>query len=219
MTATRNRPSSTWSALLRAKSVRNSYRPRTASPTFDQAGTLWGRASHAVGRASHDKQVVYFLDRVPAVVAQNPQLKNVEPFKTVLSGKREAIANLSTPDLEKILIATLTGMTVDEFSAQAKKWLEAARHSHCRNVVAAIRSFKSDRARGSRSRQPPLDGRTGNHRFFGFNNSRQPDGEGRAATGLTLYRDVAAHHLTEALADHEPEPRTAVFARRRGGSL
>ena len=32
------------------------------------------------------------------------------------------------PDLEKILAATLTGMTVEEFSIEAKKWLETARH-------------------------------------------------------------------------------------------
>jgi phosphoserine phosphatase len=31
-------------------------------------------------------------------------------------------------DLYKILAATLTGMTVDEFKAEAKTWLETARH-------------------------------------------------------------------------------------------
>ena len=54
--------------------------------------------------------------------------KNVEPFKTVLSGNREAMAKLSMRDLEKILAATLTGMTVEEFNAEAKKWLETAKH-------------------------------------------------------------------------------------------
>jgi hypothetical protein len=38
-------------------------------------------------------QVVYCLDRVPAVVAQKPELKNIEPFKTVLTGSQEAIAS------------------------------------------------------------------------------------------------------------------------------
>ncbi len=40
--------------------------------------------------------VIYCLERVPAVVAKKPELKNVEPFKTVLSGNREAIAKLPT---------------------------------------------------------------------------------------------------------------------------
>ena len=73
-------------------------------------------------------QVVYCLDRVPAVAAKKPELRNVEPFKTVLSGNREAMAKLSMHDLEKILMATLTGMPVEEFTGEAKKWLETARH-------------------------------------------------------------------------------------------
>jgi phosphoserine phosphatase len=73
-------------------------------------------------------QVVYCLERVPAVVARKPELKNVEPFKTVLSGDREAIAKLPTKDLLKILAATLSGMTVDEFKAEVAKWMAAAKH-------------------------------------------------------------------------------------------
>jgi phosphoserine phosphatase len=64
---------------------------------------------------------------VPSVVEKDPKLKKVEPFKTVLSGNREAIAKLSLDDLEKILFATLTGMSVDDFEAEAKKWLTSAK--------------------------------------------------------------------------------------------
>ena len=45
----------------------------------------------------------------------------------MLSGNREAIAKLPMDDLFKILAATLTGMSVDEFKAEAKKWLDTAR--------------------------------------------------------------------------------------------
>jgi phosphoglycolate phosphatase-like HAD superfamily hydrolase len=88
---------------------------------FDQDGTLW--VEHPMYT-----QVIYCLERVPMVVAERPELKNVEPFKTVLSGNQEAMAKLSMRDLERILAATLTGMSVDEFSAEAKKWLETAKH-------------------------------------------------------------------------------------------
>jgi hypothetical protein len=81
--------------------------------TFDQDGTLW--VEHPVYT-----QVVYCLDRVPAVVKARPELAKVEPFKTVLSGNREAIAKLSMNDLMKILAATLSGMSVDDFEAEAK---------------------------------------------------------------------------------------------------
>jgi len=88
--------------------------------TFDQDGTLW--VEHPMY-----SQVVYCLDRVPAVVKAKPELTNVEPFKTVLSGNREAIAKLSMPQLEAILVATLTGMSVDDFEAEAQRWLETAK--------------------------------------------------------------------------------------------
>jgi hypothetical protein len=52
----------------------------------------------------------------------------MEPFQTVLKGNREAIAKLSIKDLVKILALTVTGITVDEFQADVKKWLETARH-------------------------------------------------------------------------------------------
>ena len=44
-----------------------------------------------------------------------------------MSGNRAAIAKLSKDDLIKILAATLTGMSVDEFTAEAKKWLGTAK--------------------------------------------------------------------------------------------
>ncbi len=70
---------------------------------------------------------MYCLDRVPAVVKAKPDLAKVEPFKTVLSGNREAIAKLSMDDLLKIVAATLTGMSVEEFNAEVKKWLAEAK--------------------------------------------------------------------------------------------
>jgi phosphoglycolate phosphatase-like HAD superfamily hydrolase len=94
--------------------------PQGRIATFDQDGTLW--VEHPVYT-----QVIYCLDRVPAVVKEKPELAQVEPFKTVLSGNREAIAKLSMDDLLKILAATSTGMSVDEFQTEVKKWLDTAR--------------------------------------------------------------------------------------------
>jgi len=94
--------------------------PAARIATFDQDGTLW--VEHPIYA-----QEVFVLDRVPVVVAQKPALKTVEPFKTVLSGDRAAIAKLPISDLEKLLVATLTGMTVDEFSDEAQRWLSTAR--------------------------------------------------------------------------------------------
>jgi phosphoglycolate phosphatase-like HAD superfamily hydrolase len=94
--------------------------PAERIATFDQDGTLW--VEHPMYT-----QVMYCLERVPAVVKAKRELKNVEPFKTVLSGNREAMAKLSMKDLFKILAATLTGMSVDDFNAEVKQWLAEAK--------------------------------------------------------------------------------------------
>jgi hypothetical protein len=94
--------------------------PEERIAAFDQDGTLW--VEHPMY-----SQVMYCLDRVPAVVAKKPELGNVEPFKTVLSGNREAMAKLTMKDLDVVLFATLTGMPVDEFNAEVKKWSENAK--------------------------------------------------------------------------------------------
>jgi hypothetical protein len=52
--------------------------PQARIATFDQDGTLW--VEHPMY-----SQVVYCLDRVPALVKAKPELADVEPFKTVLS--------------------------------------------------------------------------------------------------------------------------------------
>ena len=95
--------------------------PQARIATFDQDGTTW--VSHPMYT-----QVVYCLERVPGVVAKKPELKNVEPFKTVLSGDRAALAKLTMKDLEKILAVTLSGMTVEEFKAEVQAWITTAKH-------------------------------------------------------------------------------------------
>jgi phosphoglycolate phosphatase-like HAD superfamily hydrolase len=94
--------------------------PAERIATFDQDGTLW--VEHPMYSF-----VIYALDRVPAVVKAEPELAQVEPFKTVLSGDRAAMAKLTTKDLEKILAVTFSGMSVEDFQAEVKKWLAAAK--------------------------------------------------------------------------------------------
>jgi phosphoglycolate phosphatase-like HAD superfamily hydrolase len=94
--------------------------PAERIATFDQDGTLWVEYPMY-------SQVVYCLERVPVLAAEKLELKEVEPFKTVLSGDREAIAKLPLPELEKVLVATLSGMTAEQFQAEVKQWLAKAK--------------------------------------------------------------------------------------------
>jgi phosphoserine phosphatase len=95
--------------------------PEARIATFDQDGTTW--VEHPVY-----SQLIYCLDQVPALAKAKPELKNVEPFKTILSGDRAAIGKLSEKDLIKIAGATLSGMTVDEFKLKVQEWVSTARH-------------------------------------------------------------------------------------------
>ena len=88
--------------------------------TFDQDGTLW--VEHPMY-----SQVIYVLDSVPALVKAKPELADEEPFKTVLTGDLEAVAKLPKADLEKLLMATLTGMSVDAFRTSATEWMAKAK--------------------------------------------------------------------------------------------
>lgn len=97
--------------------------PAERIATFDQDGTLW--VEHPMYT-----QVMYVLESVPALVKAKPELAKVAPFSTVLEvlrGDRAAISKLTEKDLIELLAATSTGMSVETFAAEAKKWLAEAK--------------------------------------------------------------------------------------------
>ena len=91
--------------------------------TFDQDGTLW--VEHPMYT-----QVMFILESIPALVKAKPELAKVAPFSTVmagLNGDPAALKQLKEEDLFKLLVATSAGISEEAFSADAKKWLAAAR--------------------------------------------------------------------------------------------
>ena len=48
------------------------------------------------------------------------------------------MAKFTTPQLEMILAATLSGMSVDEFSGEAKKWLASAKHPRFKQLYTDL---------------------------------------------------------------------------------
>jgi phosphoserine phosphatase len=97
--------------------------PEERIATFDQDGTLW--VEHPIYT-----QVMYCLEKVPALVKAKPELKNKPPFSTVLEllhGDRAAMEKLNMKDLEVIAAATLTGMSIEQFDAEVRKWLAEAK--------------------------------------------------------------------------------------------
>ncbi len=95
--------------------------PEERVAAFDQDGTLW--VEHPLYT-----QVVYCLDHVGDLVKAKPELKSREPFKAVLYGDREAVAKLSMGQIFEIVLATQSGMTVEEYRADVRQWLATAKH-------------------------------------------------------------------------------------------
>ena len=104
----------------------DSSSPRFVPPgqriaAFDQDGTTW------VEQPIYP-QWVFAVAQVKGLAAKNPMLAKAKPFKTVLSGNWTAIAALTSIDLEKILVATHTRMTVEQFQGMVRDWIATAKH-------------------------------------------------------------------------------------------
>jgi len=108
------------------KTTTNKSNPKFVPPedriaTFDQDGTTW--VEHPIY-----SQVLFMFDRVVAMAPQHPEWKTKQPFKTIVTGDKEAIAKFTLKDIEVIGLATSTGTTTDEFQAIVKDWMAAAKH-------------------------------------------------------------------------------------------
>ena len=95
MTDQRSRQFSISSVLQPTEPTQAFCRPPNASPPSARTVTLWVEDPMY-------SQVIYCLNRVPAVFKTKPELARAEPSKTVLSGNRKAMAKLSLHDLEKM---------------------------------------------------------------------------------------------------------------------
>lgn len=95
--------------------------PADRIATFDQDGTLW------VEQPVYT-EVAFAASRIKALAETNPALKTEEPFRTAVSGDEAAMGRLSFPDLKKILMLALEGLTVEEFRAAAEAWIATARN-------------------------------------------------------------------------------------------
>jgi len=88
--------------------------------TFDQDGTTW--VEHPMYT-----QFIFAFERVADLAPQHPEWKTTQPFQAVLTGDKAAMAKFTMKDLETIMVATHTGMTVEQFQDIVKDWLAKAR--------------------------------------------------------------------------------------------
>jgi haloacid dehalogenase-like hydrolase len=89
--------------------------------TFDNDGTLWAEQPMYF-------QVMFALDRVKESASKHPEWKTEEPFASLLKGDVKAALAGGEPAIFKIVVATHSGMTNEEFNGIVRDWLATAEH-------------------------------------------------------------------------------------------
>lgn len=95
--------------------------PAERIAVFDNDGTLWCEFPLQV-------QVFFALAEVRRLAQQDPSLLQKPAFKAFLAGDVKTLMSLPKKDVFEPAFATHAGMTVEEFHANAWRWLRQAEH-------------------------------------------------------------------------------------------
>ena len=87
---------------------------------FDNDGTLWPEQPNCI-------QFSFAFDRLKSLAHVNPDLRQAEPFRTVLEGGLDRLATLDADEIIEIIKATQSGMSTEQFSGIVANWLETAK--------------------------------------------------------------------------------------------
>jgi phosphoglycolate phosphatase-like HAD superfamily hydrolase len=88
---------------------------------FDNDGTLWSEQPMYF-------QLLFALDRVKTLAPQHPEWKSQEPFASLLKGDLKTALAGGEPAIMKVVMATHTGMTTEEFDQIVRDWVASAKH-------------------------------------------------------------------------------------------
>lgn len=95
--------------------------PSERIATFDNDGTLWAEQPMYF-------QFLFAIDRVKALAPQHPEWQDKEPFASLLKGDVKGALAGGEPAINQIMMATLAGMTTEEFEQIIKDWIATAKH-------------------------------------------------------------------------------------------
>lgn len=99
--------------------------PAERIAVFDNDGTLWCEYPLQV-------QVFFALAEVKRLAQQDPSLLEKPAFKAMIDGDVKTLMSLPKKDVFEPAFATHAGMTVEEFHANAWRWLRQAEHPKLR---------------------------------------------------------------------------------------
>ena len=90
--------------------------------TFDNDGCLWAEQPMYF-------QVLFAFDRVKSLAPKHPEWNTTEPYKSVLEGDLRGVMAGGMEGVGKIVAASHTDITAEEFAQTARDWLTTARHA------------------------------------------------------------------------------------------
>ena len=94
---------------------------------FDNDGTLWSEKPIPF-------QGYFSIDRVPTVVAKNPELKNIKPFKEILANNFTALKDITEKEVMDLLATTHGNISQIEFDNLVMKWAQNATHPETKRL-------------------------------------------------------------------------------------
>jgi phosphoserine phosphatase len=95
--------------------------PAERIAAFDNDGCLWCEQPMYV-------QAFFVFDSIKRMAPQHPEWKEQEPFASVLKGDMKTALAGGEKALVGMLMATHSGMTIDEFEKSVTDWLATAKH-------------------------------------------------------------------------------------------
>lgn len=97
--------------------------PEERIAVFDNDGTLLCEYPDYV-------QSRFMLERVKDMAPDHPEWNDMEPFSSILSGKRFATGNFSFNEIMQIYAATSSNLTPEEYMSLARDWLYGSNDPH-----------------------------------------------------------------------------------------
>ena len=101
--------------------------PEERIAVFDNDGTLWSEKPIPF-------QGYFSIDRVPTVVAKNPELKDKSPFKEILAKNFTALKDMTEKEAMDLIVTTHSNISEIEFNNLVKKWAQNATHPETKRL-------------------------------------------------------------------------------------
>jgi phosphoglycolate phosphatase-like HAD superfamily hydrolase len=87
---------------------------------FDNDGTLWPEQPICI-------QFIFAFDRLKSLTRIRPELRQIEPFLSVMEGGLNAMTTLDATEIVEIIKVAQSGMSTEQFSSIVAEWLAVAK--------------------------------------------------------------------------------------------